>query len=372
MKSRACVLLAALLFASGLCRAGDPDVRFFRKKLQSKTMETAWYRYKPGSQAVFDHVHPILARQGLALDKDYFLDRNDVMGVLAVTGPPEAVNLVLRVIAFLDEKRPQISINLRIAETLVSGDIQSGIDIGWDRKTSERTFFRGFEMNNQPQAYLDSLLSPSIPFQGTATSFGTVDSAGNIVNQEQYDKIGALYMAIRAVSEYQNSEILAQPNIMVTNGEQAAVITGAQYPFQQVTFTGTTAVISTQFKDVGITLKVTPWIIGERRIKMALEASVTNVVGFVEITQGVKNPYLDERFIKNTVMLDSGTTLAIGGLFQKETTVVEKGVPVLSDIPLLGLLFKSYWTKKQKKELRIYVTPRLIQPCDRFFIPEAE
>jgi type II secretory pathway component GspD/PulD (secretin) len=123
---------------------------------------------------------------------------------------------------------------------------------------------------------------------------------------------------------------------------------------------------------VGIDLQVTPWVIGENKIRMEVSVKVTNVVGYVEIAQGVKNPYTDERFVKNTVLLTSGTTLALGGLYQKETTVIERGVPVLSEIPLLGLLFKSYWTKKQKKELRIYLTPRLIQPYDRFFIPEED
>ena len=111
------ILFAVLGGVSAPARAGEPpkpDVRFFRKKLKSKTMETAWYRYRMGRHLVFDHIHPVLARQGLALNKDYFLDRNDALGVLAVTGTPEAVDLALKVLAYLDEGHPQISINVRI------------------------------------------------------------------------------------------------------------------------------------------------------------------------------------------------------------------------------------------------------------------
>lgn len=365
-------LSVLLLLAGSVARAGEPDVRFDRKNLASPAGETAWYRYRPGSQGIFDHVPPVLARQGFALNKDYFLDRDDPDGILAVTGRPEAVKVALEIIRFLDAERPQISVSVRIAETLMGKDLQSGIDIGFDRKTSERTFFRGFEMNNRPQAYLDSLLSTKIPFQGTTTEFGTVDASGNILNQQEYDRFGALYMAIRAVAEEQDITVLAQPNVLVSTGEKATVVTGTEYPYQQVTFTGANAVISTKFRPVGITLNVTPSVIGENKVMVELDVTVTNIVGFVEIAQGVKNPYTDERKIANTVVLKNGDTLAIGGILQKETTVIEKGVPVLSDIPLLGLLFKSYWSHKQDKELRIYLTPRIVWPHQRLFTPSIE
>ncbi|MHC4600794.1 MAG: hypothetical protein ACYS47_17520, partial [Planctomycetota bacterium] len=196
----------------------EPKVRFSRKKVRSKDLVTVWYRFRPlskgvpnsawpkdrpGRQMIFDHMHPVLTRQGLALNKDYFLDRDDKHGILAITGKPEVADLVLRVISYLDEDQPQIRISMRIVETLLSGDMQTGLDLSWDRKTSERTFFRGFEMDNRPQAYLDHLLSPGVPFQGTSTEFGTVDKPvdeqGNIINQEQYDRVGALYMSIRGV-----------------------------------------------------------------------------------------------------------------------------------------------------------------------------
>jgi type IV pilus assembly protein PilQ len=78
------------------------------------------------------------------------------------------------------------------------------------------------------------------------------------------------------------------------------------------------------------------------------------------------------REIKDTVILSSGTTMAIGGLYQDEDTVVEKGVPVLSEIPILGFLFKSYRSLKTKKELRFLVRPKIVQPFDRFFVPSED
>jgi pilus assembly protein CpaC len=273
--------------------------------------------------------------------------------------------VVLQAITFLDLDRPHIKVTVQIAETLDTGDVQSGINITWDRKTSERTFFRGFSMDNRPQAYLNSLLSPTIPFQGSTAEFGTVDASGNIINKKEYDQVGALYMAIRALSDEQHAEILAQPSILVAAGEEAQVKTGSSYPYQQVTFQGSSVIISTKPIEIGIEMLITPWVLGESKIKIAVKAKIENIVGFVEIAQGARNPYTDTRQINDTVILDSGTTLAIGGLFQNENTVVEKGVPLLSEIPILGLLFKSYWETNKKKELLFFLTPRIVQPGDR-------
>ena len=116
---------------------------------------------------------------------------------------------------------------------------------------------------------------------------------------------------------------------------------------------------------------------------------VLGIVGFVQ-AQGVRVLELRGGYLnpKGTnaglifggsygVSIDERVDLSLGFSvfhkgYQKETAVVEKGVPVLSDIPLLGLLFKSYWTTKRKKELRLYITPRIIQPFDRFFVPEEK
>jgi type II secretory pathway component GspD/PulD (secretin) len=357
--------LAALWSLLGAGGALAQDVTFAKKKLRSPTQETMWYRFRPGRQAVFDHLHPVLTRQGLQLDRDYFMDRDDRNCVLAVTGKPEAVALVLRAISFLDLERPQVKVSVQIAETLSIGDVQSGLNITWDRKTSERTFFRGFSMDNRPQAYLDSLLSPTVPFQGSTGEFGTVDAQGNIVSQKEYSRVGAVYMAIRAVSEVQTADILAQPSILVADGEVAQVTTGSSYPYQQVTFQGNSYIITSKPITIGVELKVTPWILGANKVKVQVFAKVENIVGFVEIAQGARNPFTDSRQISNTVILESGATLAIGGLFQHENAVVEKGVPLLSDIPLLGFLFKSYWETKKKKELLFFITPRIIQPGER-------
>ncbi|GEM_PF-2039560 len=366
-----CLALLGGLF-SGPADAGEKNVRFFRKKLQSDKMETLWYRYRPGRQGVFDHVAQVLAKQGMAVNKHYFLDRDDKNGILAVTGPPDTVETVIKLISFLDEKRPQVRISVQIAENVKSGDIQSGLDISWDRKTSERTFFRGFQMNNKPQSYLDSLISTSVDFQGTTTEFGTVDSQGNILDQKQYDRVGAITMSIRALSEYQFSDILAQPDILVTNGVKAEVFSGGKYPYQKITFHGTSEIISTDYSDVGVTLHVTPWVISKDKIKLSIYAKVTNVVGFVEISQGARNPLTDVREISDTVILDNGSKLSIGGLYQNENAVVEKGVPLLMDIPLLGLLFKSYWTTTKKKELLVFITPRIVEPSERFLFPRED
>jgi type IV pilus assembly protein PilQ len=116
-------------------------------------------------------------------------------------------------------------------------------------------------------------------------------------------------------------------------------------------------------------MKVTPHIIGEDRIHIHIEATVDNQAGFVEVGPGTQYPFTSKRQVVTSVTVPSGFEVVIGGLFQKENSVVEKGVPLLSEIPILGYLFKSYWRVQTRKELLFFIQPRIVRPRARLFSP---
>jgi type II secretory pathway component GspD/PulD (secretin) len=345
-------------------------------RLVSKDKVTFWYYLKPVNRAQFQNtITRARAQHGVAAGKDYVMDRDDVTHILMVTAKPEVADLIKEILAVFEEDEPQIRVSIRIVETSTTADFQSGLDVSFDRKTAKSTFFRGFNLNFSPKDYLDNLsqTTASVPFQGASTMFGTVgvDSEGKtyVVDQKQVDRVGEIYIALQALSAYQQANILAQPDILVTNGQKAKVTTGGRYPYQKATLSGSTVSITTTFLTVGITFEVTPFLVGEDKVHLTVLATVENVVGFVEGAQGVKNPFTAKRDISTRVVLEDGAELVLGGLFTKENTVVEKGIPILSEIPILGLLFKSYWKTSVKKELLFFIRPKIIKSRNKFYFP---
>jgi len=378
------LVLAALLAAPGPARAGETPKKpgFSREKLSGKMGETIWYRFQAKNPKAKgnEHYHVIalvervLKRYGLNAGKHYWLDRNDDLGLLAITGDRKWTKLIRSLLGFLEEEQPQVRIQARIVETLTTRDLQAGVDSSLERKSSKDTFFRGFAINHQPQAYLDSILHKTIPYTGSSVGFGTVDTVdaqGNFVSKTR-ERVGAVSMALLALGEHQTSNILAKPDQMVLSGGTALFHVKKKFPVQNVQFSGTTTKVSVKEKDLGITMNVVPHIVGKDRVYLKIDATVENMAGFVEVGPGVQLPFTSKRQVMTSVMVPSGNEVVIGGLFQSEYSVVEKGVPLLSEIPLVGYLFKSYWRVKTRKELLFFVKPRIIKPRARLFSPAGD
>jgi type II secretory pathway component GspD/PulD (secretin) len=378
------LVLAAFLAAPGPAHAGETPKKpgFSREKLSGKAGETIWYRFqaKNPKDKGNEHYHVIalvqrvLKRYGLDAGKHYWLDRSDDLGLLAITGDRKWTKLIRSLLGFLEEEQPQVRIQARIVETLTRRDLQAGVDSSIERKSSKDTFFRGFSIDHQPQAYLDSILHKTIPYTGSSVGFGTVDTVdaqGNFVSKTR-ERVGAVSLALRALGEHQTSNILAEPDQMVLSGGTAEFRVKKSFPIQNVQITGSTTKVTIKEKDLGTFMTVVPHIVGKDRVYLKIDVKVENQAGFVEVGPGTKYPFTSLRQVKTSVTVRSGYEVVIGGLFQKEYSVVEKGVPLLSEIPLVGYLFKSYWRTKSRKELLFFIKPRIIKPRARLLSPAGD
>jgi len=108
---------------------------------------------------------------------------------------------------------------------------------------------------------------------------------------------------------------------------------------------------------VGIQLKVTPHLTSEKKIIMDLHPEVSDLASGATVQGGL---IINTSEADTRVMVDDGQTAVIGGLIRTNETLVHAGVPILKDIPLVGLLFSSKSTSKQNRELIIFVTPKLV------------
>jgi len=195
---------------------------------------------------------------------------------------------------------------------------------------------------------------------------------------------GVLFPNIGAVLQaYQNDtdvRILSTPQLLTMDNEDAEITVGENVPYvtrQDTTLGSTTNYSNYEYKDVGVTLKVTPQINKDGFVRMKLDQAVTKIISQSAEVDATGNKVLTpttlKRTAKTTVVVKSGETVVIGGMIQDDSSEGTYKVPLLGDIPLLGWLFKSRSNSNQRTNLFVFITPRIIeQPEDARKIQEEK
>jgi pilus assembly protein CpaC len=159
-------------------------------------------------------------------------------------------------------------------------------------------------------------------------------------------------------------QVLAEPNLLATNGKEASFLAGGQFPYPVVSGTsGGTAAVTIQFKDYGVRLNFIPTITprGTIRLQVAPEVSALDYSNEVQIS-GFEVPGLTVRKVNTEVELKDGQTFIIGGLLDKTLTDTFQKIPFIGDIPIIGKLFQSQSKTKNDTELIVLVTPEIVSP----------
>lgn len=207
-----------------------------------------------------------------------------------------------------------------------------------------------------------SLNSASFGRSGLALdSSAPIQSAFNLFLSAPNRGIGAI---LSALSTNGLSQLLAQPTLLVRSGEQASFLAGGEFPVPIPQSNGGTGnTISIQYKEFGVRLSVTPYVLSENNIvlKIAPEVSELDYNNGVQL-QGYVVPGIRRRSTETTVELGSGQSFVIAGLNYTNSSVSKDKVPFLGDLPVLGAFFKRQQNQKERQELIIVATPRLVEP----------
>jgi general secretion pathway protein D len=197
------------------------------------------------------------------------------------------------------------------------------------------------------------ILQSSLPSQVTESRSGTLTLQK--LTGTEFEAI------IRAVETDNRSRILANPRILAMDNNPAEVRMATDEPFTETSIdSGSGAVIeNTRFLQVGTVLEVTPSIKQDRTIEMDISMDVSSLV---EVRNGI--PVVKRNIASSSVAVKDNHVLMIGGLrFNREMDVTEK-VPILGDIPLLGLLFRSERKERQETELVLFLRPTIVEPSE--------
>ena len=176
--------------------------------------------------------------------------------------------------------------------------------------------------------------------------------------------VGALFKLLKQTGYFQS---LAEPNLIAYNGQEASFLAGGEFPVPVVQ--GATGTVSIIFKEFGVRLNFKPTIAGDLiRLHVRPEVSSLDFNNGI-LLEGFRVPALTTRRAETEVELRDGQSFAIAGLIDNESQSDDASVPVLSQLPIVGNLFKSKAERQEKTELLVVVTPRLVRPLNPDEVP---
>ena len=277
---------------------------------------------------------------------------NETAGLVQITDRPSALKRVEEYLARIHQSvLRQVDIQARLYDVTLSDQSRYGID--WSHGFSVADGVAG--ISGSP-----TVVQPSGGAMIAPAAFSTV-----FANQNTD-------IVLQALQEQGRVQVISQPRLRTLNNQTALIKVGTEVPFfnQTTTFLpGTfaantsTAIESDQIQliTVGTILYITPQISETDWITMDLSPVITSLVETrVSPSQDTTAPVLDIKQASTLVRMKSGQTIVIGGLIQDSTSINERKVPVLGDIPALGNLFRGKFKSKEKKELVIFLTPRIV------------
>ena len=302
---------------------------------------------------------------------------NGAVGSATVMVDPDTKNIIVitdeetsksigQVIQNLDRPKAQVLIKVVFLEVTHN----NSSDIGFEG-TFGKAFGNSFTSSVANVFGANGLnqLTTNFNVSGPATAIPALTSASP--GAGMYQVLGTDFQAtLRAIAQAGKAQLLSRPSILARDGQPATIVVGQSVPLiTGVTYAnagGSVVPINTvTYTDVGIILKVTPYISPEGYVEMIVSPQNSSIDPdksiWPTISAGVQAPVIDTSSADTVVVTPDSQTVVIGGLMKNNKSSSESKVPFLGDIPLLGNLFKRRTTAGSKTELMIFLTPHIIQ-----------
>ena len=260
-------------------------------------------------------------------------EKNNALVILATTAEYRMIEATLK---RLDITPLQVLIEVTIAEVTLTDELRYGLQWFFESGNSSVTL--------------------------STLSTGAVASA--FPGFSYFFSGGDARVVLNALTEITDVRVISSPQLMVLDNQSARLQVGDQVPIatqSAVTVDDPDAPIvnSIQFRDTGVILEVTPRVNASGLVVLDVFQEVSDVIATT--TSDIDSPTIQQRSIESTVAVQSGDTVALGGLIKDRDEESVTGVPLLSSIPLLGNLFKTTDTEVRRTELLVLITPRVVR-----------
>ena len=297
----------------------------------------------PGAGAAL--LSPISAASGAqpGEQREIRIIADDATNSLVIRALPREYQQIREAIERLDTLPLQVLIEATIAEVTLSDELRYGVE--W--------FFRSGDFQATFSQRLGGGVTPSFP--GFSALFSAAD-------------VSVVLSALERVSDV---DVISSPQLLVLDNQTARLQVGDQVPItvqQAIPISGGTDTIvnSIELRDTGVILTVTPRVNAGGLVVLEIQQEVSNVVQSGTLTESEQaTPTINQRQVSTTVAVQSGETVALGGLITDNFDRSRSGVPILSSVPVIGVLFSTNSRVNNRTELLVLLTPRVIDSPER-------
>ena len=278
--------------------------------------------------------------------KDYLTPQRSTMQIdertnsLIVKDTVDSIERVKKIIETLDTQTPQILIEAKIVEANEDYSKEIGLQ-------------RGIRFGYDP-------VTPNLESIGPGFSFSSAGGPALGATIGVYKKLVNLDFNLQLLESESKGRVISTPRIVTQNKKAATITSSSQTSFRiQAVQTGSIAPVAT-FQNIAadLNLQVTPQVTNDGAVSMQIMLSKAS---FGDRPSADAPPNMNRRNITTSVLVDNGSTVVIGGVYETNTLESTSGIPFLKDLPLVGWLFKTpNVTKIKQNELIIFITPRIM------------
>ena len=248
-----------------------------------------------------------------------------------------------RLLARIDIPVKQVLIEARIVKA--ESEFRKELGASWGLAGSDQV---DFSLGNSTSGTLEGILATDLGISDPAAAFSLSYLSNNLL----------IDLELSALESGGFGEIVSQPKVLTADKKKASIKSGVEIPYQAVTNNGDAsgAVVETQFKEAVLQLEVTPQITPDNRVIMDILVKQDSIGSFTVNGE----PAINVTEITTQALVGNGQTLVLGGIFQSEELTGDQKVPILGDLPFVGNLFKKQMRTRDKREILIFITPKII------------
>ncbi len=295
------------------------------------------------------------------------LSSNKGTSNIIVTDTESRIKAIDTFIKEIDRITPQILIEARIYDI----KNQEALDLGIEWAAGRNTTLVSGIGSNPTAGRTDPFITGG--FSGATSK---TDTAAGSLRWGWLNSAIDIDMIMKAQKENINAKLLANPRVLVLDNESAQIRIISEIPYQELTESSDGGSVgTTAFREVGVELQVIPHVTRDGMVRVQLKPKFSVVTG--EVTIGTaenqfEQPVVDTREADTTLLIKDGQTVVLGGLRKKDVSQQINKIPLLGDLPLLGMLFRFEGEDTTISELVVFVTPHIIENPEMTPIENAQ
>ncbi|MCK9475166.1 MAG: hypothetical protein M0R46_04555 [Candidatus Muirbacterium halophilum] len=279
-----------------------------------------------------------------SVSKDVKLASDDRTNSIVMTGSKETINKILQYVGQLDIRTKQVTIEAKIIEVKLDDENTNGVNFA----TLLPTGAKDKTMDEENKLNISMIPNDSVGGNATSFKFGTLAK----------EQLAILYQNLTTKT---NGKVVSSPTITTLDNQEAKILIGEKIPFEETTSSEGNTSSTINFKDVGITLTVTPKISPDNYVTLKVHPEISSSTK----TTANGEPIIETTEADTNVIIKNGETLVIGGLIKNNKRTTVNRVPFLGRIGFLRKIFKYEKIANERTETIVLITPNIIEDYNR-------